>query len=178
MCQWAIFSKTGRCASEPVILRLLRSKCMPILLYAVETGSSNLVIWVYINSYLYETFSDWFAKSGKWLSSQFWLSSCQKARYSFVLLAFCRGLLYQKTACACCLRMMHAGSCIVFLCKLVIMSGPRASCAVLYFLPSWVLVVCMCIRVYTTKQQTKQAYTCCEMVMQNVHIHILKLLLS
>jgi len=33
----AIFSKTGHCASEPVILSLLRSKCMPILLYAVET---------------------------------------------------------------------------------------------------------------------------------------------
>ena len=32
----AIFSKTGRCASEPVILSMLRSKCMPILLYAVE----------------------------------------------------------------------------------------------------------------------------------------------
>jgi len=26
----------GRCAFEPVILSLLRSKCMPILLYAVE----------------------------------------------------------------------------------------------------------------------------------------------
>jgi len=37
-----------------------------------------------------------------------------KARYLFVLLAFCRGLLYQKTACACCLRVMRAGSCIVF----------------------------------------------------------------
>jgi len=32
----AIYSKTGRCASEPVILSLLRNKCMPILLYAVE----------------------------------------------------------------------------------------------------------------------------------------------
>ena len=32
----AILSKTGRCASEPVVLSLLRSKCMPILLYAVE----------------------------------------------------------------------------------------------------------------------------------------------
>ena len=32
----AIFSKTGRCASEPVVLSLLRSKCMPILLYAFE----------------------------------------------------------------------------------------------------------------------------------------------
>jgi len=32
----AIFSKTGRCASESVLLSLLRSKCMPILLYAVE----------------------------------------------------------------------------------------------------------------------------------------------
>ena len=32
----AIFSKTCRCTSEPVILSLLRSKCMPILLYAVE----------------------------------------------------------------------------------------------------------------------------------------------
>jgi len=29
-------SKTGRCASEPVILSLLRSKCIPIVLYAVE----------------------------------------------------------------------------------------------------------------------------------------------
>ena len=28
--------KTGRCASEPVLLSLLRSKCMPILLHAVE----------------------------------------------------------------------------------------------------------------------------------------------
>ena len=28
--------ETGRCASEPVVLSLLRSKCMPILLYAVE----------------------------------------------------------------------------------------------------------------------------------------------
>jgi len=26
----------GRCASEPVVLSLLRSKCMPILLFAVE----------------------------------------------------------------------------------------------------------------------------------------------
>jgi len=32
----AIFSKTGSCASEPVIFSLLRSKCMPILLCAVE----------------------------------------------------------------------------------------------------------------------------------------------
>jgi len=28
--------KTDRCASEPVVLSLLRSKCMTILLYAVE----------------------------------------------------------------------------------------------------------------------------------------------
>ena len=32
----AIFSKTGRCAAEPVILSLLRCKCMPALLYALE----------------------------------------------------------------------------------------------------------------------------------------------
>jgi len=32
----AILSKTGRCASEPVILSSLRSKCMPILLHAAE----------------------------------------------------------------------------------------------------------------------------------------------
>ena len=31
-----LMSKTGRCTSEPVVLSLLRSKCMPILLYAVE----------------------------------------------------------------------------------------------------------------------------------------------
>jgi len=31
-----LISKTGRCASEPVVLSLPRSKCMPILLYAVE----------------------------------------------------------------------------------------------------------------------------------------------
>ena len=31
-----LISKPGRCASEPVVLSLLRSKCMPILLYAVE----------------------------------------------------------------------------------------------------------------------------------------------
>ena len=29
------------------------------------TGLPNLVIWVYINSYFHETFSDWFVKSGK-----------------------------------------------------------------------------------------------------------------
>jgi len=32
----AIFSKVGRCASEPAVILSLRSKCMPILLYVVE----------------------------------------------------------------------------------------------------------------------------------------------
>jgi len=32
----AIFSKTCRCASEPVVLSLLRSKCEPLVLYVVE----------------------------------------------------------------------------------------------------------------------------------------------
>jgi hypothetical protein len=33
----AIYSKVGRLASEGVILDLLRTKCLPILLYATET---------------------------------------------------------------------------------------------------------------------------------------------
>jgi len=37
-----------------------------------------------------------------------------KARYLFVLLAFCGSLLCLKTAYACCLRMMRAGSYIIF----------------------------------------------------------------
>jgi len=50
--------------------------------------------------------------------------------------------------CACCLRMMRAGSCIVFLCNLVTMSGPRASCAVL-FLPSYLMgLSCMYVYIY------------------------------
>ena len=32
----AIFSKTARCSYEPVMLSLLRSKCMPMLSYVVE----------------------------------------------------------------------------------------------------------------------------------------------
>ena len=32
----AIFSKVGRFASEPVVLNLLRTKCLPILLYCAE----------------------------------------------------------------------------------------------------------------------------------------------
>jgi len=89
------------------------------------------------------------------LSSQFWLSSCQKPDTHLYTASFLQRLLYQKTACACCLRMMRAGSCIVFLCKLVTMSGPRASCAVL-FLPSYLMgLSCMYVYIYnTTKQQT------------------------
>lgn len=32
----AILSKVGRCASEQVVLRLLRTKCLPILFYSSE----------------------------------------------------------------------------------------------------------------------------------------------
>jgi len=32
----AVFSKVGRCASEEVVLSLIRSKCLPCLLYGVE----------------------------------------------------------------------------------------------------------------------------------------------
>jgi len=65
----AIFSKTGCCASEPVILNLLRSKCVPILLYAVDSfihsftfnsswdtpaiGPTNSVNIIYINPHFY-----------------------------------------------------------------------------------------------------------------------------
>ena len=38
----AILDKTGRCASEPVVLTLLRSNCMPISLYAVEACRLSL----------------------------------------------------------------------------------------------------------------------------------------
>jgi len=41
----AIFAKTGRCASEEVTLHLVKSKCLPILLYGLEACSltkSNL----------------------------------------------------------------------------------------------------------------------------------------
>jgi len=33
----AIFSKVGRFASEEVVLKLLRAKCLPVLLYGVES---------------------------------------------------------------------------------------------------------------------------------------------
>ena len=35
-CAIAIFGKVGRLATEDVVLGLLRSKCLPILLYATE----------------------------------------------------------------------------------------------------------------------------------------------
>ena len=63
----AIFSKTGRFASKPVVLSLLRSKCMPILLLLLRRVHYWLVKpchWVYIK-YFPLTFSDWFVKSGK-----------------------------------------------------------------------------------------------------------------
>ena len=33
----AIFSKVGRFASEAVVLNLIRTKCLPVLLYGVES---------------------------------------------------------------------------------------------------------------------------------------------
>jgi len=45
----AIFGKTGRLASEEVILQLIVSKCMPILLYGLEacTLSLNYRHWIF-----------------------------------------------------------------------------------------------------------------------------------
>ena len=37
----AIFSKVGRSASEEVFLQLVSSKCMPVLLYALEVCPLN-----------------------------------------------------------------------------------------------------------------------------------------
>jgi len=34
----SIFSKIGRTASEKVILQIISSKCMPILMYGLETA--------------------------------------------------------------------------------------------------------------------------------------------
>jgi len=41
----AIFAKTSRCASEEVTLHLIKSKCLPVLLYGLEASpltKSNL----------------------------------------------------------------------------------------------------------------------------------------
>ena len=35
----AIFGKVGRVASEEIILQLIKSKCLPILLYCLEVSS-------------------------------------------------------------------------------------------------------------------------------------------
>ena len=65
-----------------------------------------------------------------------------KARYLFVLLAFCRSLLCLKIAYACCLRMMRAGSYIVFLYNFVTIFKPHASYAMLFLLNSLISHSC------------------------------------
>jgi len=40
----SIFGKIGRTASEEVVLQLISTKCMPILLYAVEVFSLYNII--------------------------------------------------------------------------------------------------------------------------------------
>jgi len=39
----ALFSKIGRLASEEVFLHLLKSKCMPVLLYSLEVCPLNIL---------------------------------------------------------------------------------------------------------------------------------------
>jgi len=72
---------------------------MPILLYAVE--ACPLLAR--------QTLSFEFT-----LTRIFMKLFLSKARYFFVLLAFCRSLLCLKIAYACCLRMMRAGSYTIF----------------------------------------------------------------
>ena len=92
----AIFSKTGRCASKPVILSLLCSKCMPILLYAV--GACPLLARQ-IQSIEF-TLTRTLVKLFRTGSSST-VNECQvnfgflplKVRYLFALLVFCRSLL-------------------------------------------------------------------------------------
>jgi len=38
----SIFAKIGRLASEEVMVQLLKQKCLPILLYALDVGLCNL----------------------------------------------------------------------------------------------------------------------------------------
>ena len=84
--------------------------CMYVFFVSTWTANKD----VYINSYFHETFSDWFVKSGKWMSSQVSFQLSPEARLLLVLLAFWRSLLCLKIAYACCLRMMRAGSYMIF----------------------------------------------------------------
>ena len=52
--------------SRPVIKGAYQPQILPQPENGVSiTGSANLVICVYSNSYFHETFSDWFVKSGQ-----------------------------------------------------------------------------------------------------------------
>ena len=108
----ATLSKTGRCAPEPVVLSLLRSKCMPILLYAVEACPLLASQTLSFEFTLTRIFMTLFRTDSSKV-----LNECQVS-FGFLpaksQILFCRSLLCLKIAYACCLWMMRVGSYIIF----------------------------------------------------------------
>ena len=108
----------GRCASEPVILSLLRSKCMLILLYAVE-ACPLLARQIQSNEF---TLTRIFMKNFRTGSSNT-VNECQvnlaffllNMRYLFALLSLCRSLLRLKIVYVNCLLVTRASSYMAFM---------------------------------------------------------------
>ena len=104
----AIYGKVGRLASQQVILGLLRTKCLPVLLYATEACpllSRNKQSFEFtvtrIFMKVFHTGSSTVVRE-----CQFNLTFCPlQHRSIYVLQDFCRSLMHLKTVCICCLQL-------------------------------------------------------------------------
>ena len=70
-----MFSKVVRIASEEVVLNLIRTKCLPVLLYGVEACMRQALSGIYCYSLTYEATSHWIG------------NCCQRLHDFFSLLA-------------------------------------------------------------------------------------------
>ena len=107
----AILSKTGRCASEPVVLSLLRSKCMPILLLAVEACPLLAHQTLSFEFTLTRIFMKLFRAGSSKVVNECQVSFGFLPAKSQILIrtsSFLQKFTASKIAYVCCLRMMHS----------------------------------------------------------------------
>ena len=79
----SIFARVGRLASEEVMVQLLKHKCLPILLYALEVCNldkrNTAVAWLYGEQIFHEVIQDIEYRNSTLLSKCVWLWTAQCA---------------------------------------------------------------------------------------------------
>jgi len=149
----AIFSKTGSCASEPVIFSLLRSKCMPILLCAVEACPLLAPQIQSVEFTLTRIFMKIFRKGSPKTVSECRLISAfflLNMRYLFALLSFCRSLLRLKIVYVHCLLVTRASSYMAYSCNPGKIFKLHVSCAMPFIAIFLIINVWVIASVYSS----------------------------